>query len=307
MRVLITGAGGQLGCELLRRATGQILELIPVTHDEMDITISDSVRRVFERQAPGLVINTAAYTAVERAEEEPERAFAVNREGARNLAVACRDAGIPLFHISTDYVFDGEKSAPYTEEDSPNPCSVYGRSKFEGEQAVAQIVGQHLCLRVAWMFGAAGRNFVHSILRQADELDTLGVVCDQRGTPTWAGDFADGLLSLAERQARGESLAWGLYHYSGGPAVTWFDFAGEILKSARELGMIRRSPQLTPLSADEFSGSASRPANSVLDATRLQHVFGIGPGDWRNGLRQVLREWRGQAGESPRNGPPLSV
>lgn len=305
MRVLITGAGGQLGSELVRRAAGRALEPIPVTHAEMDITVSDSVLRVFEEHTPALVINAAAYTAVDRAEEDPQHAFAVNRDGARNLAEACREVGIPLFHISTDYVFDGEKSTPYTESDSPNPRGVYARSKLEGEQEVAQVLERHLTLRVGWLFGAAGRNFVRTMLRRAGECDNLRVVCDQRGTPTWTGDFADCLLTLAERQARGESPAWGLYHYSGGPATTWFEFAGEILELARELGMIKTLPQLTPISSGEFPGSAPRPANSVLDAGRLERVFGIAPGDWRNGLRQVLQERRGQPGESTRNGPPL--
>ncbi len=288
MRLAIIGAKGQVGWELSRRAPMFGHEVLAWDVAELDITVAAAVDRALATSGANAVINAAAYTAVDRAEQEPESAFAVNRDGPAHLAAACARLGIPLLHISTDYVFDGTKTGPYTEDDPAAPLGVYGQSKWEGDEAVRRLLPRHLILRVSWVFGVEGHNFVKTILRLAREREELRVVADQRGCPTYAGDIADVLLELAGRIGQiGADNAWGVYHYCGEPATTWHGFASAIVERAR-LDDKLKVRTVTPITTADYPTPAARPANSVLDCARLTARFGIHPASWREGLATLL-------------------
>lgn len=288
MRLAIIGAKGQVGWELTRRASRLGHDVLAWDVAELDITDAAAVDRELAASGANAVINAAAYTAVDQAEQEPELAFAVNRDGPAHLAAACARSNLPLLHISTDYVFDGRKAGPYSEDDPVAPLGVYGRSKQEGDEAVRQRLPRHLILRVSWVFGVHGQNFVKTMLRLAREREELRVVADQRGCPTYAGDIAAVLLELAGRMAEIDARgAWGTYHYCGAPATTWHGFASAIVEQARA-----REPlevrAVTPIATADYPTPAARPANSVLDSTRLTKRFGIRPRPWREGLAALL-------------------
>ncbi|MEI2783228.1 MAG: dTDP-4-dehydrorhamnose reductase [Candidatus Competibacter sp.] len=288
MRLAIIGAKGQVGWELSRRAPMFGHEVLAWDVAELDITDAAAVDRALTTSGANAVINAAAYTAVDRAEQEPESAFAVNRDGPAHLAAACARLGIPLLHISTDYVFDGTKTGPYTEDDPAAPLGVYGQSKWEGDEAVRRLLPRHLILRVSWVFGVEGHNFVKTILRLAREREELRVVADQRGCPTYAGDIADVLLELAGRIGQIDAdNAWGVYHYCGEPATTWHGFASAIVERAR-LDEKLKVRTVTPITTADYPTPAARPANSVLDCARLTARFGIHPASWREGLATLL-------------------
>lgn len=292
MTILITGANGQVGRELAGRAGVQAVAL---TREQLDITRGDAVLAELHRIKPQVVINAAAYTAVDKAEKEPDAAAAINREGPAHLALICRELRIPLLHISTDYVFDGKKSTPYLEDDPATPAGVYAVSKWEGEQRIRDTLSEHIILRVSWVFGAHGGNFVKTILRLARERPELRVVADQKGCPTHAGAIAEALLSLAKRVIQGERLPWGTYHYTGTPATTWHGFATIIVDQAAELGLIAAKPIIHPITTAEYPLPAPRPANSVLDCTNAVKALGLTQQDWRHGLREVLTTLKHQS------------
>ncbi|MGH8539607.1 MAG: dTDP-4-dehydrorhamnose reductase [Stenotrophobium sp.] len=285
MTILITGANGQVGRELTRHAGTQAVAL---TRQQLDISRSDAVHAELQRIRPQVVINAAAYTAVDKAEKEPDAATAINRDGPAHLASACRQLHIPLLHISTDYVFDGKKPTPYLESDPATPVGIYAVSKWEGEQRVRAELSEHIILRVSWVFGAHGGNFVKTILRLARERPELRVVADQKGCPTHAGAIAEALLSLAKRVMQGERLPWGTCHYTGTPATTWHGFASGIVEQAAELGLIAAMPIIHPITTAEYPLPAPRPANSILDCTNAVKALGLTQQDWRQGLREVL-------------------
>jgi dTDP-4-dehydrorhamnose reductase len=288
MRIIVIGARGQVGWELNRRATLLGHDVLAWDVAELDITAAAAVDQALDASGADVAINAAAYTAVDKAEQEPERAFAVNRDGPAHLAAACARSNIPLLHISTDYVFDGRKAVPYNEDDPPAPLGVYGWSKQEGDEAVRRLWSRHLILRVSWVFGAHGHNFVKTILRLAREREELRVVADQWGCPTYAGDIADVLLELVGRMAEIDARdAWDTYHYCGEPATTWHGFASAIIEQARA----RESLQVravTAITTADYPTPTARPANSVLDSTRLTARFGIRPRPWREGLEAML-------------------
>lgn len=288
MRILVCGAGGQVGHELVDRAEQYGLEALGMTREHLDITNADQVAGLVSRLKPGLIINAAAYTHVDNAETHSQQAYAVNRDGAGTLAEAARHAGIPLLHISTDYVFSGEARAPYREVDSVAPTGVYGASKLAGEAAIQDALDEHLILRTSWVYGAHGHNFVKTMLRLGRQRDSLSVVADQYGCPTQAGSIADVLLQLAQRYAKEGSLAWGLYHYSGRSACTWFDFAVEIFRQAEAKGMLPKQPQVSSISTAQYPTPARRPQWSVLDCSKFESAFGIGIHDWHEDLSVVL-------------------
>ena len=222
MRIIVIGAQGQVGWELTRRALALGHNVLAWDQAELDITDAAAVDQALNASNADTVINAAAYTAVDKAEQEPEQAFAVNRDGPAHLAAACTRLNLPLLHISTDYVYDGAKTSPYVEDDPTAPMGVYGASKLAGDEAVRPLCPRHLILRVSWVFGVHGHNFVKTILRLAREREALRVVADQHGCPTFAGDIADALLELAGRIAEIDArAAWGTYHYCGHPATTW--------------------------------------------------------------------------------------
>jgi dTDP-4-dehydrorhamnose reductase len=284
-RVLIFGRG-QLGLALERAAQGSI-EAIVLGRDQVNVTMSEEVRAAVDRQAPCVVINATAYTAVDRAETDEAAAFAVNDAGVRHLARACASSGVPLIHVSTDYVFDGE-GGPYREDDVPAPRSVYGRSKLAGEEAVRSELDRHIIFRTAWLFGPDGSNFVKTVIRLAATRDELSVVDDQQGCPTPVARLADAILTISARVARGEPMPWGTYHFAGSPSTTWFRFAQAIAECALDHGLIARLPTILPIATSQYPTRARRPANSVLSCDALTALRLTQPG-WRDGLEATFQ------------------
>jgi dTDP-4-dehydrorhamnose reductase len=287
--VLLTGANGQLGWEVARRAGGAGLDARSLAHAELDIADRAKVGEVVAAVAPKVVINAAAYTAVDKAESERERAFAVNRDGAAHLADACAAAGAALIHVSTDYVFDGTKQGAYVETDPVGPLGVYGASKLAGEEAVRARAPRHVILRTAWVYGVHGANFVKTMLRLARERPELRVVDDQRGCPTAAGDLAEAALAIAGRIVAGTVPAdgFGTFHCVGDGEITWCGFAREIMAQAGpRLG--KPPPSVTAITTADYPTPARRPANSVLDCGKLARVYGLSLRPWRVALAEVL-------------------
>jgi dTDP-4-dehydrorhamnose reductase len=284
MTLLITGANGQVGHELRRRAGAQAVAL---DRSNLDIADHGRVLETLQRVQPRVVINAAAYTAVDKAEQEQEAAFAVNRDGVAALAEGCRKQGIPMLHLSTDYVFDGRKPTPYLETDQASPAGIYARSKWEGEQALRKALPQHLILRVSWVFGAHGNNFVKTIVRLARERPELRIIADQHGCPTSAASIAEALLTLAQHVQQAE-LPWGTYHYTGTPATTWHGFATAIVAEASAQRLIVNVPSVQAITTAEYPLPAPRPANSLLDCSRAEQMLGLVRHDWRQDLRNML-------------------
>lgn len=288
MKILIFGRIGQLGTELARRPWAPGTELVFLDRDEVDIGNPAAVTGAIAANPCDLVINAAAYTAVDKAEAEPEAAFAVNRDGPRAMAEVCRARGMPLLHVSTDYVFDGSKPGWYSEADAIAPLGVYGHSKAEGEQAVRDILPDHVILRTAWVYAAHGHNFVKTMLRLAAERPELRVVADQHGCPTAAADLAMALHRLADRYAAERSLAWGTYHFTGQGETTWHGFAQAIIDLAAPV--TGKRPLVYAITTAEYPTPARRPVNSRLDCRRMTEVFGITARPWPEALAEVVAE-----------------
>jgi dTDP-4-dehydrorhamnose reductase len=291
LRILVTGASGQLGSELMRRAQYFNLDAQGFISSQLDITDARAVRQAVLQSEAAVVVNAAAYTAVDKAESEKERAFAVNRDGTYNLAAACSETDIPFIHVSTDYVFDGSKDLPYTEEDPVHPVSVYGASKEAGEQALRETWSSHIILRTAWVYSVFGNNFVKTMLRLARERDSLRVVADQHGCPTAAGDIAEAILSIVQRFDRGKDTPWGTYHFCGAGTTTWHGFAEAIVQMAAPV--LGRSIPVVPITTADYPTPAKRPANSVLDCGKIRDQLGIQPRPWRESLQEVMSELLG--------------
>lgn len=286
--ILLTGAGGQVGYELTRLAEEQGCALIGLTRRQLDIGDAEAVEQIVSQLQPSLVINAAAYTAVDKAEQEVEAAMRANRQGPANLAAACQAHHIPLIHLSTDYVFDGNKSGAYHEEDPVAPTGVYGRSKWEGEEEVRARLTQHLIIRVSWVFGPHGNNFVKTMLRLAAERDELRVVADQRGCPTSATHIAAALLTLADKIKEGVDVAWGTYHFCGMPETTWHGFAETIIREALAMGLLDHAIPVHPITTSDYPTPARRPQNSVLDCNRIIKTFDMKLPSWQEGLTTML-------------------
>lgn len=281
MRVMVTGANGQLGKCLQDVLAGSDHELIAVGRSELDITNASLVKRFVDAQRPDVIINAAAYTAVDRAEEEVELAFKVNDQAVGNLAEASNAAGAVLIHVSTDYVFDGSSRVPYKETDSVNPMGAYGESKLAGERAAGQ-AQRHIIVRTAWVFSEYGSNFLKTMVKLGLHRQSLSIVDDQIGTPTYAGDLASALVCLALNQP-----ANGVYHFCGGDSCSWYDFAGAIFDTCGEISSKYTVPSISPIPSAEYPTPARRPEYSVLDGSVLASKAGIRGGDWRFCLRDV--------------------
>ena len=286
MKVLVTGADGQVGSEMLRLADNDF-EVVGFDRRGLNITDQSQIEHRLDECAPDLLVNCAAYTAVDRAEDEPDLAHQVNAKAVGLLGRACRDRGIGIVHLSTDYVFDGTKDGPYVEEDAPKPLNVYGASKLRGEEFLRDATDQHLILRVSWVFGRAGRGFVDTMLRLAKERGEVSVVDDQVGAPTPAEAVALTMKQMARVVGVRDSL-WDTYHFCANPAVSWFAFAETIIALAAEVGVLYSKPRLRPISAGEWPGKAGRPANSRLDMGKLAATFGIPCPNWESYLRKSM-------------------
>lgn len=292
MNILLIGRNGQLGWEL-RRALAPLGHLTALGRQELDLTDVEAIRQVVRHAGPTLIVNAAAYTAVDRAQQERETAFAINAVAPRVLAEEARRLGAALIHYSTDYVFDGAKSAPYREIDAPRPLNVYGESKLEGERAIEAVAPPHLILRTSWVYGLRGGNFLLTILRLARERDSLRVVDDQIGAPTWSRLIAEASAAIvAQAHAHGgitEFLAdkGGLYHLAAGGQTSWCGFAQAIVAHAP---LLSRRPPVAPIPSREYPLPAPRPAYSVLDSSRAARVFGVVLPDWQASLLDCLAD-----------------
>jgi dTDP-4-dehydrorhamnose reductase len=284
VRILLTGREGQVARSLLETAPGlPELELVSAGRPEVDLAQRGSVARVIRALIPDLVINAAAYTAVDQAEDEPELAFRINAEAAGEAAAAAREVGAGIIHMSTDYVFDGQASAPYAEDAPTNPLSVYGRSKMSGEEAVRAANPEHLILRTAWVYSPFGRNFVRTMVAAARERDVLNVVDDQQGSPTGALDLAAAILAISARWPEGSGNT---FHLAGSGTASWFDLASEVMANCRRLGL--PSADMRPISTAEWPTKAARPPFAVLDCTRIERDLGITLPDWRQSVAATV-------------------
>ncbi len=283
-RVIITGAGGLLGRELQRTAPAPE-ECLALHRSALDIADADAVEALFTQEHPAVLINAAAYTAVDRAEAEPGLAMRVNGDGPATLAAACERHGTRLLHVSTDFVFDGRASVPYLPDATPAPLGEYGRSKLAGEQAVLATTPDAVVVRTGWVYSSVGHNFVKTMLRLMAERDTLSVVVDQVGTPTWALGLARLLWQAAEQDE-----TTGLYHWSDAGVCSWYDFAVAIAEEALALGLLSRLPRILPIPGSDYPTPAERPAFSVLDKRSTWRDFAIEGIHWRVQLRQMLQE-----------------
>ncbi|MBL4762767.1 MAG: dTDP-4-dehydrorhamnose reductase [Gammaproteobacteria bacterium] len=284
-KILIVGAGGQVGHALSIADTPY--QLIALTRNDLDITDRSLINKIIKKSVPDIIINAAAYTAVDKAEDEKEMAFAINRDAVKYLADICADIQIPLLHISTDYVFDGNKSSAYLETDLVSPLGVYGKSKAEGETVLRQTLQQHFILRTSWVFSATGSNFVKTMLRLGEERDELSIVADQKGCPTSATSIANVLLMIADKYLRGDSIEWGTYHFANQKESTWLEFARAIFAVSKKMNN-SASPKITAIKTSEYITPAKRPLNSVLDCSKLERVFGGGSTQWQDELIKVV-------------------
>jgi dTDP-4-dehydrorhamnose reductase len=287
-RLLVTGGNGQIGWSLQHTKTP--FEIISLTRKQLDITEENDIKTVFAKYNPHLVINSAAYTAVDKAEEEAELAFKINKDGAGLIAKCCAAKNIPLVHLSTDYVFDGEQPQPYYENDSANPLGIYGKSKLDGENLIRKHLESHLILRVSGVFAKHGNNFVKTILRLAQERKELNVVADQITCPTPAIDIAEVILQLAQELFTNKNnIFWGTYHYCAANPVSWYDFATAIVEQAKQYKNLLVE-KLNPITTDQYPTLAKRPMNTVLNCDKLHQTFGIKQKPWQPGLNQTIKE-----------------
>lgn len=278
MTVLVTGASGQLGQALQALAAKySTIRFYFANSQEADITNTKSLETIFNKIKPQYCINTAAYTAVDKAESEPEKAHAINVTGAKNIAEACKKHGAVLLHISTDFVFDGTKKTPYTEEDPTNPQSVYGLTKRDGELEIQKIIREYYIIRTSWVYSQFGHNFMKTMLRLAGERDLLNIVNDQVGSPTNANDLAEAIVHII---LTGKT-EYGIYHYSNLGTASWYDFACEIFR-VNEINIT-----VNPIPTTSFPTPATRPAYSVLDKSKIMETFGLHIKDWHEAIKPL--------------------
>lgn len=284
VKVLQFGATGQMARELIARSPRHGVDLTVLSRDQADLGDPAAIARLVEQADADLVINAAAYTAVDKAQTERDLAFLVNAEAPGAMARACAARGLPLVHVSTDYVFNGAGSRPWREDDATAPINAYGDSKLAGEQAIAASGARATTLRTSWVFSAHGANFVKTMLRLADRPE-LKVVDDQIGRPTFAGDLAEAALTVALRLARDPDAPTGLFHFAGDEAVSWCAFATAIFDAKGP-----PAPRIIGIPTEDYPTPAARPANSVLDCGRIERAFGIVPRPWRDGLNETLAQ-----------------
>jgi len=288
VRVLVTGREGQLVQSLVERGRAHpALEIIALGRPDLDLEVPGGAERAIAAAAPDVVVNAAAYTAVDRAEDEPERAFRINGAGAGEVAAAARAARAPVIHISTDYVFDGRSPHPYAEDAPTNPVGVYGRSKREGEIRVREANPNHAIIRTAWVYSPFGSNFVKTMMTLGRTRDRLTVVADQHGNPSSALDLADGLLALVSQWAAGSRTGIGeTYHLAGTGAATWFEFAEAIFAELRRLGL--PAAEVAPIQTADWPTKAVRPQNSALDSSKFERDVGYKMPPWQKSVAEVV-------------------
>lgn len=289
MNILIIGANGQVGRELVSAFADTAHSIIATTRLQLDCTDNEiQIHHQLSLVNPDLIINAAAYTAVDKAEDEPELAYQINATFVKYLATYCAKSQIPLLHFSTDYVFDGAQSKAYQEDDPPNPLNVYGRSKLAGEQHIVSSLTKYLILRASWVFGVHGNNFVKTILKLASQKEELAIVADQWGKPTAAKDIARVVLILVTHLDQPGFSSWGIYHYAGRKPVSWHAFAKFFLAMAQQRNAYIAAYDVRAISTKEYPAKAPRPKNSILDTSRIEQVFGVTAAHWADFLPETL-------------------
>ncbi|WP_316247354.1 dTDP-4-dehydrorhamnose reductase [Photobacterium lucens] len=292
VKVLITGSNGQVGSCLVRQLQNCTnTEILAVDRTDLDITSKSDVSKIVDEFKPNIIINAAAHTAVDKAETEIDLSYAINRDGPLYLAQAAEKIGAALLHISTDYVFAGDKEGIYSEIDAVNPQGVYGSSKLAGEKAVIDACSRVIILRTAWVFGEEGNNFVKTMLRLAKQRDELGIVTDQVGGPTYAGDIANALITIAKDiTVQGndfDQTKYGIYNFSGLPHTSWCGFAKMIFDKAVEQNVLDKAPNIIGINTEAYPTPAKRPANSKLDMQKITETFSIQASDWQQALSDL--------------------
>jgi len=293
MRILLLGKDGQLGQDLQLKLAAQG-EIVCYGRDTLDLENAHSIRQVMRQIQPNIIVNAAAYTAVDQAESEPERAIAINGTAPTILAEEAQKLGAALLHVSTDYVFDGRKNTPYLEEDTPHPIGAYGQSKWLGEKGIQQSCDRYVILRTAWVYGVGGKgNFVKTMLRLGADREELRVVVDQVGSPTWTGDLAGVIAQFITHlysDMDTQHPMTGIYHFTNSGAISWYDFAVAIFEEAVALDFPLKLQRVIPITTAEYPTPASRPAYSVLSNKKTSTLLGSYAPHWRQGLRQMLKQ-----------------
>jgi len=287
MKVLVTGASGQLGGVLLKKLRESDFSVVACNSSVLDITSLDSVMS-FSDESPELIINAAAYTGVDIAERESQQAYNVNEAGVANLIQLARLLECPLINVSTDYVFDGNLGRPYVETDVTTPLGVYGSSKRAGELLLEKSGVRFVNIRTSWLFSKSDHNFMSTMLRLAAVRSELGIVSDQVGCPTFAGDLADAIVTICDAYICGRQMEWGTFHYSGDEEVSWYGFAHEIFEKAVQMSVLESRPKLQKLSTDQYPTVARRPQYSVLNCRKIQDVYGVRLSNWKNAITEIL-------------------
>jgi dTDP-4-dehydrorhamnose reductase len=290
MSVIVTGANGQVGKSILLKNDSCDFSLVGLKRNQLDITDIESVKKNFDKYKPIAVINAAAYTNVERAEDEKEQALLVNHTGVKNLVYLCKSFDIPLFHISTDYVFDGKSKIPYTENDSTNPMNIYGSTKLLGEEFIKKHLSKYIILRTSWVFSELGNNFLKSMIAIAKKSSSINIVDDQIGGPTPSHEIAEVLIKFINLYKNDPtSLKWGIYNFSGYPHVSWHAFATNIFCDAKKLNILNKVPVLNPIPGSGFQTKAKRPPNSSLDCSKINKFLNIKNSRWEDSLQSILK------------------
>lgn len=288
--ILLIGANGQLGQEL-RHTLSAEHDVTAVDRTNVDLTQPEELRQLIQSISPAILVNAAAYTAVDKAETDENTAKAVNAIAPTIMAEECEKLGSALIHVSTDYVFNGQKNTPYLESDAPDPSGVYGRTKLMGEEGIRQHCSRHIILRTAWVYGSKGRgNFVKTMLRLGADREELRVVVDQVGSPTWAKDLADAITMLVSQVQSSDDIL-GLYHYANSGVTSWYDFAIAIFEEAQAIGFPLAIKQVMPITTAEYPLPAQRPSYSSLSNRRIADITGVQPPHWRHSLRKMLAEF----------------
>ena len=290
MNLLIIGSNGQLGWEICRQGEERGFDIIPLDFPEIDITNREYLNEKIAPYDFDILINCAAYTAVDKAESEHELAYSVNRDGSLFLAEICAEKNVPLVQVSTDYVFSGNKDVCNLETDLIEPLGVYGKSKAEGEDRVRTILDNHLILRTSWLYGVHGHNFVKTMLKLGKEREEIRVVADQYGCPTFAADLAEAILDIVSQYDKAQKITWGTYHFCGSGSTTWHGFASKIFEIAKSYDQFKVE-KVIPIKTTEYPTPAERPKNSVMDCSLLKGCFNINPPLWEESLNVMLRRY----------------
>jgi dTDP-4-dehydrorhamnose reductase len=301
MKILVLGANGQVGSEIIQLFSSTAHEIIAFTRRELDCVNVSVVHSTLFRIQPELIINASAYTAVDKAEDEVSLAHLINGEFVQQLALYCTQQHIPLIHLSTDYVFDGNKEGAYSETEPPHPQGAYAQSKLLGEQAIISHLNEYIILRVSWVFGIYGTNFVKTILKLAASRDELKIVADQWGRPTAARDIARVVLEIVEKINTPSFNKWGVYHYAGTGITNWYEFSRVFIDLAKKKGINLAMNHLSPITSEEYITRAVRPKNSVLDTTKIEQILNIQCMDWKDYLPEIVENFMEQRNKTIEN------